>query len=98
MTESPEPTLADVLAAVAALSSRFDSLEAKTDATAAKLDDLATDTAQGFLDMGMKLDQVAADVMAVKVDTGFIDRHIGDFQTWARRHAADPNAHHGHAA
>lgn len=43
--------------------------------------------------VGEKVDQVAQDVMAVKVDTGFLDRHIADFQAWARRHQADPNAH-----
>lgn len=72
---APDPTLADVMAAIAALS-------AKTDTLTTKVDDLAA-----------SVDTVGQDVMAVKVDMGFIDRHIDDFQRWARRHEGNPGAH-----
>jgi len=83
MTEpTPEPTLSDVLAALAAIAQTQAEQGTALAAVAEKLDDVES-----------KVDLLGQDVMAVKVDTGFIDRHIGDFQAWARRHQADPNAH-----
>jgi len=71
----PEPTLADVLAAIAAQGEVLTALTTKIDGLTAKVD------------------TVGQDVMAVKVDMGFIDRHIDDFQRWARRHEENPGAH-----
>lgn len=83
MTEpAPEPTLSDVLAALSAIAQAQAEHGTALAAAAEKLDDVET-----------KVDMLGQDVMAVKVDTGFIDRHIGDFQAWARRHESDPNAH-----
>ena len=62
---------------------------------------------QAFTDLGAKLDEVIErvealegklagldeDVVAVKVDAGWLVRHIADFQTWARRHQDNPGAH-----
>ena len=79
---APEPTLSDVLAAIAALSAKVDGVDARQVEMSAQLGDVAA-----------KLDTVAQDVVALKVDMGFIDRHIGDFQTWARRHQSNPDAH-----
>lgn len=64
------------------LAAKVDGIEAKVDAVAAEQQIISG-----------KLDQLAQDVMAVKVDTGFIDRHIGDFQGWARSHETNPDAH-----
>lgn len=71
----PEPTIADVLAAIAAQGEVLTALTTKVD------------------DLTAKVDTVGQDVMAVKVDMGFIDRHIDDFQRWARRHEGNPGAH-----
>jgi hypothetical protein len=71
----PEPTIADVLAAIAAQGEVLTALTTKVDGLTAKVD------------------IVGQDVMAVKVDMGFIDRHIDDFQRWARRHEENPGAH-----
>jgi hypothetical protein len=71
----PEPTLADVLAAITAQGEVLTALTTKVDG------------------LTTKVDTVGQDVMAVKVDMGFIDRHLDDFQRWARRHEENPGAH-----
>ena len=62
---------------------------------------------QAFAELGAKVDDLIErveavegklagldeDVVAVKVDAGWLVRHIADFQTWARRHQDNPNAH-----
>jgi outer membrane murein-binding lipoprotein Lpp len=82
-----DPGNAEILAAIQSLAAKVDALDSKVDAVDSKVDGLA-----------VSLDQLRQDVMAVKVDTGFIDRHIADFQAWANRHGQDPNAHHRRAA
>jgi len=84
-----EPTLAQVLAAVEALAAQAGRIDGKLD---------ALNTAVGEMNERVEhveamLDQVGEDVVAVKVNQGFTDRHIADFQTWARRHQGNPNAH-----
>lgn len=81
-----EPSNAQLLAAIqglaATVDSRLGAVESRLEGVEARLSRV-----EG------KLDQLSEDVMAVKVDTGFIDRHIADFQGWARRHEGDPDAH-----
>lgn len=77
-----EPSNADLLAAIMGLAAKVDTVDTKLDALTERVENVE----------GM-LDQVGQDVVAVKVDTGFIDRHMADFQTWARRHQGNPNAH-----
>lgn len=79
---TPEPSLTAILDAINALAVKVDGVEAKVDGVSAEQQILSG-----------KLDQLAQDVMAVKVDTGFLDRHIADFQAWARSHQDNPNAH-----
>ena len=93
---TPEPSLSTILDAINALAAKVDSIDTRLGAVetgqqslAAKVDAIA---AEQQIISG-KLDQLAQDVMAVKVDTGFIDRHIGDFQGWARSHETNPDAH-----
>lgn len=60
VTATPEqPTLADVLAAIAALAAKVDGIDSKTD-------DLTTATAQGFGHVMTELAGVKSDVAAVK--------------------------------
>lgn len=90
MTEpAPEPTLADLMAAINAIAQTQATHGEALAAVEVKLDTVASE--QQII--SGKLDQLTQDVMAVKVDTGFIDRHIGDFQAWARAHQNNPNAH-----
>jgi hypothetical protein len=74
-----EPSNADLLAF---MRQAFTALTAKVDELNERVEHVE----------GM-LDQVGEDVVAVKVNQGFTDRHIADFQTWARRHQGNPNAH-----
>jgi len=84
-----EPTLADVMAALTAI--------AQTQAAHGQILQAHGETLGAVLEnldhVETKVDRLAEDVMAVKVDTGFIDRHIADFQAWARTHQGNPNAH-----
>lgn len=105
MEQQPEPTLAEVLAAVNTLSTSVHDLATHTAKEFAKVDarlgqlDAAVATARAEVAaVGAKVDQVRADVAAVKVDTAYAERFIGDTQEAVRRHLTDPDAHGGHAA
>lgn len=99
----PEPSNADLLAAITAIATAQSEQGAALTALTGKVDALAaTQAEQGAAltavagkldDVETKVDRLADDVMAVKVDTGFIDRHIADFQGWARAHQGNPDAH-----
>jgi outer membrane murein-binding lipoprotein Lpp len=108
---APEPTLVDVLAAIAALSTNVARIEAKGDQlrtemnvrfdqVADKFELARSDTAA----VDAKVDrvqadvaQVRADVLAVKVEHGFYERHQISLQTALDRHMQDPGGH-SHAA
>lgn len=100
MTTDPgqpaEPTLADVMAALTAIAqtqaAHGQILQVHGAALDSQAETLAT-VLENLDHVETKVDQVAQDVMAVKVDTGFIDRHIADFQAWARTHQGNPGAH-----
>jgi septal ring factor EnvC (AmiA/AmiB activator) len=87
MTEAaPDPSLGVLLAAIQALGAR---LEHGLDQVHAQFEQVRADIA----DVRGDVAQVRADLAGVKTDTAYIERHVDDFQVWARRHEADPNAH-----
>jgi hypothetical protein len=112
MEQQPEPTMADVLAAVNTLSTSVHDLATHTAAQFAKVDvrlgqlDAAITTVRAEVTatraevaaVSAKVDQVRADIAAVKVDTAYAERYATDAQDAIRRHLDDPNAHGGRAA
>ena len=105
MDQQPEPTLAEVLAAVNTLTTSVHDLAthtakefAKVDARLGQLDAGIATTRAEVAAVGAKVDQVRADIAAVKVDTAYAEKFAGDAQDAVRRHLADPDAHGGHAA
>jgi ABC-type transporter Mla subunit MlaD len=103
MAPSPEPTLADVMAAIAALAAKVDGIDNKTD-------DLTTATAQSFGHVMTGLAGVKADIADVKNEVqkteASLTERVADVQRVVRTlksdlagHVVDPTAHpHRHAA
>lgn len=98
----PEPTLADVLAAINALSTKVDGIDNKTD-------DLIEATAAGFGHVMTEIAGVKADVGDLQQDlrnteaalAGRIDsvsHALRSLKEDVARHLDDPDLHHGHAA
>ena len=98
MEQQPEPTLADVLAAVNAVATSVHDLAAYTAGEFRRVDARLGQLDAAVATVSAKVDQVRADVAAVKVDTAFAEAHNADLQNALRRHLDDPNAHGGHAA
>lgn len=96
--EQPEPTLADVLAAVNAVATSVHDLATYTAGEFRRVDARLGQLDAAVATVGAKVDQARADIAAVKVDTAFAERYAGDTQDALRRHLDDPNAHGGHAA
>ena len=94
------PTNAEIMAVLVGHNDRFDALDQRFDRLEGQvtLIDGKVDRVEARLDrVEVKLEQVSSDVLAIKVNQGYIEHHIDDLQKWARRHEADPNAH-GRAA
>ena len=89
--EQPEPTLADVLRAVNDLATYTAGQFARVDARLGQVE-------AAVATVGAKVDQARADIAAVKVDTAYTERYLGDAQDSIRRHLDDPDAHGGRAA
>jgi hypothetical protein len=83
------PTNAEIMAVLVGQNDRFDALDQRFDVVDQRLDGI--DQRLGRVEA--KLEQVSTDVIAIKVNQGYIEQHIDDLQKWARRHEADPNAH-----
>lgn len=97
------PTNAEIMAVLVGHNDRFDAIDQQFDRVDQRFDrvdqrfelvekrfelvDKRFDRLEG------KIDQVSSDVIAIKVNQGYIEQHIDDLQKWARRHEADPNAH-----
>lgn len=99
---APEPTLADVLAAVNALALKVDGIDNKTD-------DLTQAAADGFGHVMTEISGVKADVADLSQDlrnteaalAGRIDsvsHALRSLKEDVARHLDDPEAHHRHAA
>ena len=100
MPEAPEPTLADVLAAVNAQSRALANLAASVafvEATQNTLRDSLAETRgeirSSFQAVARDMTQVRADIAAVKSDTAFSEGYVNDMHEAVRRHIVDPNAH-----
>lgn len=91
--DQPEPTIADVFAAVTALSDKVERIETTTGAIHADLGQLRTE-------MGVKLDlvsadiaQLRADVLHAKVEATMAESRARDAQTAIGTHLNDPRPH-----
>ncbi len=98
MEQQPEPTLAEVLAAVNTLTTSVHDLATHTAAQFARVDARFGQLDAAVATVSAKVDQVRADIAAVKVDTAYTERYLGDAQDAIRRHLDDPDAHGGRAA
>jgi hypothetical protein len=85
-----EPTLSDVLTAIAGLGRRLDALTETVGDGFARMHAEMVETRR-------EVGRLREDLVGVKVDVAAADRHIGDFMVWARRHESDAGAH-GQAA
>lgn len=93
MTETgqfPEPTNADILAAIQHLSTSVAGLTEGQENLVGRLDALEDRMLNRF-------DQVRADLAGLKVDVGMLERYQRDTAEAVRRHVASDD-HHRHAA
>jgi hypothetical protein len=90
MSDVPEPTNSEIIAAVQALTAAVEHGFSQTDARFQRVE-------ASLAQLGAQIGQLRADAAAIKVDTGYTERYISDLQEAVRRHLEDPNAH-GHAA
>lgn len=81
-----EPGNTDLLAAIQALAATVEALQESV------ADGFTRQHAE-FVETRREVNRLREDLLGIKVDVAAADRHIGDFQTWARRHEADPGAH-----
>ena len=94
MTEEPQPTNAEILAAVRALAGDLAGVKGDVAGLRVEFAQHRTETQHSFDQLRADIAQVRADVVAVKADTAYTERYIGDLQTAVRRHIDDPDAHH----
>lgn len=106
MTEpQPEPTLADVITAINNLAGRVHALE-ETSAVRGMMRagfvELAKQNSQSNDRLGERITrefaQLREDVLGLKTDQALTEQHSEDLQEAMRRHLADPDNHHRHAA
>lgn len=110
---TPEPTLADVLAAITAQGEALAALALKVEGIDNKTDDLTQATADGFAHVMTELAGVKSDVAAsedrlrgeIRATEADLSSRIGAVQDVLRTlkadlaaHVNDPNAHRPHAA
>lgn len=107
VTETPEPTLADVLAAVNAQSRAIANLAASVSFVEANQNALRDSLAETRGQIRTSFETVARDmtrtveaighvredIAGVKADTAFVERWNQDMHEALVRHIADPNAH-----
>lgn len=106
MTEpTPEPTLADVISAINGLAARVHALE-ETSAIRGMMRagfvELAKQNTTTSDRLGERISHelglLREDVLGLKTDQALTEQHSEDLQEAMRRHLADPNGHHRHAA
>lgn len=93
---TPEPTLADVLAAINGLSRRVHALE-ETSAVQGMLRagfvELAKQNSQHADRVSNEIGQLRQDLLGLKTDQAMTEQHSADLQEAMRRHMVDPGAH-----
>jgi hypothetical protein len=83
MTEEPQPTNVEILAAVRAPAAGLAEVKADVAGVKTEVTGIKADVAQ-----------VRADIVAVNSDAPCTERYIGDPRAAVRRHADDPEARH----
>ena len=90
---NPEPTNADVLAAVRELggivTTRFDAVDARFTKADARFDRLDREVGKIRIDMS----QVHCELVAIKTDTAYCEQYLSDLVAAVQRHIEDTNAH-----